>query len=66
MLETVKKYIKEIQNYDVEFDQYFMRYVLRVQDQNISEEASYFNRSNILTPLGMLHVVESECERMRS
>lgn len=44
MLETVKSAIKDAPF--ISFEQYFVRYVMEVQDQNIDQEVSFLFRNN--------------------
>lgn len=47
MLETVKSYIEELP--DTPFDEYYQRYVFRVQDMNIETEVGSINTDDILS-----------------
>lgn len=63
MLETVKDYISCIPNKS--FNQYFVEYMIAVQDSNIEEEISYLLSHNTLDVLSMGRVIEKTYKGLR-
>ena len=47
MLETVKRYIKELPDQD--FEDFYQNYIFNVQDQNITVEVSSVKTTDILS-----------------
>ncbi len=47
MLNTIKTYIKETPN--IPFDEYYQRYIFKVQDANIAAEVSSIKTDDILS-----------------
>jgi hypothetical protein len=47
MLNTIKTYIKETP--DIPFDEYYQRYIFKVQDANIDAEVSSVRTDDILS-----------------
>jgi len=47
MLNTIKTYIKETP--DIPFDEYYQRYIFKVQDTNIDAEVSSIKTDDILS-----------------
>ena len=47
MLNTIKTYIKETP--DIPFDEYYQRYIFKVQDANIDAEVSSIKTDDILS-----------------
>ena len=47
MLDTIKTYIKEVPN--IPFDEYYQRYIFKVQDTNIESEVKSIKTDDILS-----------------
>jgi uncharacterized protein YprB with RNaseH-like and TPR domain len=47
MLDTIKRYIKELPDQD--FDHYYQDYIFRVQDQNLLTEVESIKTSDIMS-----------------
>lgn len=64
MLENIKACIESLP--DISFEQYYVNYIMRVQDQNIDEELRYLRRANSLDPLIMMRAIGDSFERMKT
>lgn len=62
MLETVKQKLNNLENKT--FPNYYMEYVLAVQDMNIENEFSYLKSVNELTPMRICKLADKSMERL--
>lgn len=62
MLETVKKAISELPKES--FNQYYMNYILEIQDKSIDEEFKYLRRHNKLDILNIDRWISSYLDRL--
>lgn len=58
MLETVKTTIKNVPF--ITFEEYFIQYVMYMQDANIDNEVTFVMRNNSLTPLAVDKLIHNE------
>ena len=58
MLDTIKQTIKEVPF--ISFEEYFLRYVMKMQDDNIDNEVSFLLRNNFLSTLSLDRLINSE------
>ncbi len=64
MLESVKDYIEQLP--DKSFDVYFMEYIMKVQDENISSELHYLQRKNQLSPIMIDQLLHDTLKEMNT
>ena len=64
MLATVKNEIANLP--DITFEQYFMEYIMEVQDANIDKEMKFMTGRNMLKPLAMDKVIAKTWEALKS
>ena len=58
MLETVKHTIKNIPF--ITFEEYFIQYVMQMQDTNIDDEVTFVMRNNSLSTLSVDRLIHNE------
>lgn len=58
MLETIKQTIKDLPS--ITFEEYFISYVMQVQDSSINTEMNFVLRNNFLTPVDIDKLVNQE------
>lgn len=62
MLTTVKEYIRDLPN--IPFEQFYISYIMKVQDDNIISETKFLNANNLLD-VGMIESsIMKEFERL--
>lgn len=64
MLETVKQAIDNLS--DISFEEFYMQYVMSVQDTNIEREFSFLLDKNILDVPNMGHLIQNTYEGLVS
>lgn len=63
MLETIKAEIQS-QNNKPDFDTFYIDYMTRVQDEDISNEVSYLFRKNIIDSSNLSLVIEEDYKKL--
>lgn len=63
MLTIVKKYIEALP--DTSFEQFYVNYIMQVQDENIEREMEYLSSKNILNIPAMENSIVKEIERLK-
>ena len=62
MLTTVKEFINNLPN--ISFEQFYISYIMKVQDDNIVSETKFLNANNLLD-VGMIETtIMKEFERL--
>ena len=61
MLETVQKKIQTMD--DDSFTSHYMKYIMKVQDENLQREADFFFSRNLAAPSAMIQSIESILNR---
>ena len=49
---------------DIPFDEFYMNYILQIQDQNIDIEMDFLIHRNELNPMRMNKLINKSCERL--
>ncbi len=64
MLETVKKKIAQLNNSSQTFDSYLMKYVMKIEDDNVEYEVSGLEKRHVLQANDVAKMLNEECDQL--